>query len=160
MTNPTALRRSFMTTRTFDGTPTEVFPLLCPVREYDWIPEWSCSMIFSDSGIAEHGCIFTTGSAETEETWVTTSYAPPTSIEYTRYRHDLWVAMLAITLEPSRAAQTSARVTLTITALTPAGTSALERVDPLDHERVWTRLEADANHYLRTGTIATRTVAP
>ena len=30
---------------TFAGTPQEVFALLCPVREYDWIPDWSCTMV-------------------------------------------------------------------------------------------------------------------
>jgi hypothetical protein len=25
--------------------PAEVFPLLCPVRETDWIEPWSCDMV-------------------------------------------------------------------------------------------------------------------
>ena len=40
--------------------PEEIFPLLCPVREYDWIPEWDCTMVYSESGIAERGCVFQT----------------------------------------------------------------------------------------------------
>jgi hypothetical protein len=30
-----------------DAPPADVFPLLCPVREYEWIEPWSCDMIFS-----------------------------------------------------------------------------------------------------------------
>ena len=28
------------------ATPAGVFPLLCPVREYEWIEPWSCDMVF------------------------------------------------------------------------------------------------------------------
>lgn len=31
----------------------EVFPLLCPVREYDWIDTRDCGMVYSDSGTAD-----------------------------------------------------------------------------------------------------------
>ena len=30
-----------------DGSPTEVFPLLCPVRERDWLHGWDCDMVYS-----------------------------------------------------------------------------------------------------------------
>ena len=44
------------------GAPVEkVFPLLCPVREYEWIDGWSCRLVHSESGFAEKGAIFTTG---------------------------------------------------------------------------------------------------
>ena len=44
---------------TLSGSPEQVFPLLCPTREYDWIETWQCELIYSDSGFAEPGCIFT-----------------------------------------------------------------------------------------------------
>ena len=37
-----------------------VFPLLCPVRENEWLPYWSCEIIHSDSGKAEKDCVFIT----------------------------------------------------------------------------------------------------
>lgn len=36
-----------------EAAPEGVFPLLCPVREYDWIEPWRCRMIYSQSGFAE-----------------------------------------------------------------------------------------------------------
>ena len=42
------------------GKPDEIFPLLCPVREYEWIDGWTCDLIYSTSGLAEEDCIFTT----------------------------------------------------------------------------------------------------
>ena len=41
-----------------NSSPSEIFPLLCPVREYDWLEGWACSMTYSDSGLVEDNCIF------------------------------------------------------------------------------------------------------
>jgi hypothetical protein len=47
-------------TQTNPAAPERVFPLLCPVREADWIPGWRYKLIYSESGVAELGCVFTT----------------------------------------------------------------------------------------------------
>ncbi len=52
-------------TQTLEGTPAEVLPLLCPVREADWVPGWMPRLVLSDSGVAERDCIFTTPAAAT-----------------------------------------------------------------------------------------------
>ena len=46
----------------FEADAGEVFPLLCPVRENDWIAGWEsvCRVLHSDSGFAEEGCVFST----------------------------------------------------------------------------------------------------
>ena len=42
----------------------DVFPLLCPKREEEWIPGWKCDTLWSRSGYNEEGAIFrTTGKA-------------------------------------------------------------------------------------------------
>ena len=58
------------------SSPETVFPLLCPVREYDWIPAWRCEVIYSKSGYAELGCVFTTDFKDHSgpETWVVCTY--------------------------------------------------------------------------------------
>jgi len=58
------------------ASPERVFPLLCPVQEYDWIPTWRCDLIYSKSGYAELGCVFSTdfGDASGKETWVVCTY--------------------------------------------------------------------------------------
>lgn len=54
----------------------KVFPLLCPVKEYDWIPTWQCNLIYSKSGYAELGCVFSTdfGDVSGIEIWVVYAY--------------------------------------------------------------------------------------
>ena len=57
-------------------SPETVFPLLCPVREYDWIPNWRCEVIYAKSGYAELGSVFTTDFKDHSgpETWVVCRY--------------------------------------------------------------------------------------
>jgi hypothetical protein len=38
----------------------KIFPLLCPVREYEWFNDWKCTMVYAESGVAENNCIFYT----------------------------------------------------------------------------------------------------
>jgi len=53
----------------------EVFPLLCPKREEEWIPGWECETIWSNSGSNEEGAIFrTTKPYGTELYWTTLQY--------------------------------------------------------------------------------------
>jgi hypothetical protein len=53
----------------------DVFPLLCPKREEEWIPGWQCELIWSASGFNEEGAIFKTIKPfGTELYWTTTAY--------------------------------------------------------------------------------------
>lgn len=69
-----------------DASPDDIFPLLCPVREYEWIQPWRCEMVYSESGWAELDCVFKTNFPEDgeEDTWVVSRYEPPTRIEFVR----------------------------------------------------------------------------
>jgi hypothetical protein len=60
----------------------EVFPLLCPVREYDWIPGWSCEMVYSKSGLAEKDAVFRTSERPFPALWTCIVYEPNRRIEY------------------------------------------------------------------------------
>jgi len=57
------------------ATIPEVFPLLCPKKEEEWIPGWECETIWSKSGYNEEAAIFrTTKPYGTELYWVTLRY--------------------------------------------------------------------------------------
>ncbi len=53
----TPLVRSYV--QRIDASPEAVFPLLCPVREGEWLEGWAetCEVIWSASGLAEPGCV-------------------------------------------------------------------------------------------------------
>jgi hypothetical protein len=85
----------------------EVFPLLCPVREYEWIPDWRCEMVYSRSGVAEREAMFLTRMMPFgKELWTCTLYEPPRRIEYL-LTHGSKIAMkleLELTEEDGKAA--------------------------------------------------------
>lgn len=147
-----ASRQAFTAEMSLAGPPERVFPLLCPVREYDWIESWSCVMVFSESGVAELGCIFVTSDHHDpgDEVWTVSRYEPNRAIEFVRVLPGRWVTKLDIALTPRQDGTTSARWTITQTALTEAGAAGMDAA----RERmvaVPPRLELELNHYLTTG---------
>ena len=150
---PAALRRTFEVELTFAGFPKEVFPLLCPVREYDWISDWSCVMVYTDTGIAEPGCIFRTSSQTGDEIWTVVRYEPNEVISFLRVTPGFWVILLELALEPAGPATTAVTVTSTYTALGPVGTRVLTDFDEAGHRAHWQHLARLAAHYLTTGTM-------
>jgi hypothetical protein len=68
MSEFSARRRVHQHIQTNDAPPETVFPLLCPVREAEWVPEWKFKTIYSQSGVAEDGCVFLTPNGAGPET--------------------------------------------------------------------------------------------
>ena len=71
-------RRSHSYVQTLNASPDDVFPLLCPVREIDWVDGWQPTMVLSRSGVAEPDCIFTIADGEREAIWVIIEHHPAT----------------------------------------------------------------------------------
>lgn len=148
-TSPTAPTTVLETTLTLVRPPEDVFPLLCPVLEYLWIPDWSCTMVHSHSGVAELGCVFL---REQGETWLTTRYEPPTAIDYAIVAPGLSASALQFRLSPT-AQGTSVALRSTHTALSPEGAAWLAGWTVAQQRAMWSLREAQANHYLTTGTM-------
>jgi hypothetical protein len=107
-------------THELSAPPEAVFPLLCPVREHEWVEGWTCKMVFSRSGAAEENCIFrTVREASGRSTWYVTRYEPPVTIEFIVVGADT-ATRLNITLEPT-AAGTRLRWVRLFTGLTDEG---------------------------------------
>lgn len=132
--------------------PERIFPLLCPTREYDWIPSWRARMIHSESGVAEAGCIFETRNpVYGPMTWICTRYDPSSRIEYTNFAQLGLIMRLQITLSP---APEGTRVIWARSwhATTPEGEAWLARWDDKANEANMRRLQAELDYYLRHGT--------
>jgi uncharacterized protein YndB with AHSA1/START domain len=79
--------------------PARVFPLLCPVLEYRWLPHWRCELLHSASGVAEEDCVFRTDFSDVGPmTWVVSRYEPPARIEFTCFAPEIGVHRLKIAL--------------------------------------------------------------
>jgi len=144
-----------------------VFPLLCPVREEDWVPGWRYKLIYSDSGVAELGCIFTTQDAvvesekysrsngtasSAETTWICTDYDPVTfRIAYVwvkpgRVATELWIQLTAV-----EDGQTRSRIRFRYTGLSREGNRDVESYDRSWFEAKMRGWETAINHYLKAG---------
>ena len=145
-------RVSHTYTMTIDADAASIFPLLCPVREYDWIDVWTCDLVYSESGIAELGCVFLTDlPGRGAETWVVTRFEPPSAIEFSRTAGVTRACFLQVTLEPDAGGGTTLEWKYTHTGIDTAGR---EWVSEYPTARFETEMEGMAErlrHYLRTG---------
>jgi len=133
--------------------PELVFPLLCPVREAEWVPGWQYRLIYSQSGVAEAGCVFSTPNEDgTESTWVVTEYDPRAfQIAFAWVNPGLVAAQIRIRLQTKPAQQTTAHISYTYTGLSPEGNREVERYDNKWFQHKMQSWETAINHYLKTG---------
>ena len=134
------------------ASPQRVFPLLCPVREHDWIETWRAVIVHSDSGVAEKGCVFTTDDPHgAHSVWTVSRYEPEAgAIEFVVVTPGLLVTTLEVALEPDGDG-TLARWRRTFTALNPAGERAIAALAGPAYDTKMQALERQLDYYLRTG---------
>lgn len=146
-------RVRFQETQHVDAAPEEVFPLLCPVREFDWIPSWECAVVYTGSGLAEEGCVFQTGKPGDGggvDTWVVSRYEPPKRISFVRV-NALRALRYDIRLEPDGDGSTTLRWQQEITALNDDGDRHVASLRPEDFATMIATGERLVEHYLKTG---------
>lgn len=120
-----ALYRTASTTMRIAVPPPDVFPLLCPVRERDWIPGWEADVLHSRSGLAELGCVFVTRPAEGRPaTFVVTRHEPPRAIAFAIFHGDV-VETLLVELAPTEEG-TELCWSRAYTGLAPSGNAWIE----------------------------------
>jgi hypothetical protein len=132
--------------------PERVFPLLCPVREHDWIESWACEVLHSVSGFAEKGCVFRTRfpGDSSDDVWIITRHEPNRRIEFVRV-NALRVMTYSIRLRPEEDGTTSADNEQVLTALNEEGNRFLDAMPDEAFPLEMKRGEAMLNHFLRTG---------
>jgi hypothetical protein len=122
------LTRSFV--QHIHASPEEVFPLLCPEREKEWLPGWDARMICSASGIAERGAVFESPNDKGPILWLVTEYDSPQRIAFARWQPDGLVVHLEIALGRHHDASTAVCITYDYTAANDAGLEALKNLTP------------------------------
>ena len=144
-------------TQTNNASPQQVFPLLCPVREADWAPGWQYRLIYSESGVAELGCVFTTpnpsasgASVSAEKTWIVTDYEPAAfRIGFVWINPNRVAAEIRIQLMPAAEATTKANIRYRYTGLSEEGNREIETYDENWFRNMMEGWEKAINEYLR-----------
>jgi hypothetical protein len=141
--------------------PEVVFPLLCPVREGEWLEGWAerCEMLWSASGVAERGCVFRTVEEGRPETiWTITDHDPDRGIvTFTSVTAGLSASTLRVEVSPDGDGASEVVIRCTVVPTSAAGVVdaevRYERTDLLDSIVWW---ERSMNHYLLTGRLLRR----
>jgi hypothetical protein len=120
----TRLVRTFR--QTLLATHEDVFPLLCPVREREWLPDWDARMIHSTSGLAEPGAVFSTRHGDAETVWVIVEHRPSYRVRFTRWHPGEMVVDCELDLSSPQANTTWLDIRYTYTATAPAGRARIE----------------------------------
>ena len=156
--NPSPGPSAAPVTRTFtqriEASPDRVFPLLCPVREAEWLDGWTYRLLRSKSGLAEEGCVFRTVlPGEPETIWIVTRHEPEAGrVDFARVTAGQVATRLAIRVRPAGACESSVEITYEFTPTSPAGERVIARrhsEDAFRKSMEW--WERSMNHYLETG---------
>lgn len=129
----------------------QVFPLLCPVREADWLAGWDPIAVFSGSGMAEPDCVFTTPAGPGQAIWFITRHQPERGyVEMVKVVPGVTACKLTIQLGASEPG-CDAIITYSHTSLGPQGDAFVAGFTEEFYVEFMREWEARMNHYLKTG---------
>jgi hypothetical protein len=147
-------------TRTFTqrikASPQGVFPLLCPVREAEWLDGWTAELLRSESGHSEEGCVFRTlFPGEPETIWIVTRHEPETGrVDFARVTAGMVATRLCVRVQAADEGESTVQVTYEFTPTSPEGERLVARRHSEESFRKamewWQR---SMNHFLETGTV-------
>lgn len=150
------IRRPNRVTHTYTqrlaASPSKVFPLLCPVREADWIDGWNPLLVISKSGVAELDCVFITDANPQDAIWYVTRHDPGRGVvEMVKITPDVTACKLTIRVRSARPGS-EAEVTYSHTSLGPQGDTFIASFTAEYYVQFMREWEERMNHYLKHGT--------
>lgn len=135
------------------ASPDAVFPLLCPVREADWIDGWDPAVVVSNSGIAEADCVFITTASPSDAIWYITRHEPQSGfVEMIKITPGVTACRVTIQLRAVTGG-TEADVTYSHTSLGLEGDAFLMTFTEEYYCRFMRDWEAMINHFLLHGSV-------
>jgi hypothetical protein len=139
--------------QTIRAAPQIVFPLLCPVREAEWLDGWRCHMIFSASGLVEEGAVFSTPSeGEADTVWIVTRHDPKAHrVEFARFTHASKTCILKIDVTPKGKSHSYVHISYTYSGIAPSGNDFIEKFTEKAFLESVTFWEKSMNYFLETG---------
>jgi hypothetical protein len=138
---------------TLNGSSKQIFPLLCPVLEYAWLPGWSCTMYHSASGVAEKNAIFhTREKLGRKAVWTAITYEPPHFIEYLVVSGKHTVVRLSVGLKEKDAKNTLVDWRMLFTATRALSAYILKKAfSEKNFQKMMNNFEKALNYYLENG---------
>lgn len=133
--------------------PERVFPLLCPVREADWIEGWDPLVVLTGSGVAEPDCVFVTQADPHPAVWYVTRHEPERGfVEMLKLTPEVTACRVTIDVRPAGDGS-EATITYSHTSLGLEGDAFLDTFTEAYYRDFMAEWEARINHYLEHGTM-------
>jgi len=135
--------------------PDQVFPLLCPVRESEWVKGWHPRLVATQSGLAEVDCVFVTAAGPQEAIWVITRYETENHlIEIVKLIPGIVVGKIVIRLAEAPGG-TTAQISYSFTSVGPDGDRVVSEFTQEHFDEFMLTWETELNHFLSTGEMLT-----
>jgi hypothetical protein len=147
---PCRVSRSF--TQHLCAPSDTVFPLLCPVRETEWVNDWRPKMVITESGVAEPGCIFVTPGIPEDALWLMTVHDPVNHhLEIIKIIPGMVIGTITVAFSDDGDEACTADITYSYTALSEHGKRAIGEFTEEHFRGFMKTWEKELNHFLRTG---------
>jgi hypothetical protein len=139
--------------QTIHAAPQVVWPLLCPVREAEWLDGWQYRLIYSESGLVEEGAVFATPHPGEEDTiWIVTRHdSARHHVDFARVTPSSRASILKIRVAPKGESESYVDVSYTYTSLSPGGDDFITDFTEEAFLKAVTFWERSMNHFLATG---------
>jgi hypothetical protein len=141
-------------TQTIHAAPEAVFPLLCPVREAEWLRGWKARVIHADSGLAEtNGVYASLHPGESDTIWMITQRDERQhTIEFVYFVPGMRVTRLNIAVLPAVGKNSRVEITYIYTGISEEGNREIAEHCAEDRfVRQMKHWEDSMNHFLETG---------
>jgi len=145
------LERSYQ--QTLQGKKEEIFPLLCPVREKEWLRGWDYNLIYSNSGLAEKGCVFETNNDFGSFQWIMTKYdSTDYEIQFVKFIQNKMIVVIDIELLDGEGDIVYCNIEYSFTAIDDSIIDKMHEGHTIEkfnrHMKFW---EDSMNYFLKTG---------
>lgn len=139
--------------QTINATPEKVFPLLCPVREAEWLDGWHYNMIYSESGFAEEGAVFSTPFEGEEDTvWIITKHdSKGHEVDFARFTHNYRTCLLRIAVKIKDETTSYVNISYTYTGIKSHGNDFIDNLTEEIFLKAVIFWEKSMNYFLKTG---------
>ena len=149
LSSPVRVSRTYI--QSLIAAPEKVFPLLCPVREMEWVNNWNPRLVISISGLVEPDCVFVMPDEPNDSIWVVTQWNPDLFlVEFLKVTPGFTVGKIDIQLR-EKEGQTLAEITYCFTALSLEGSEFVNQFTEDYYESFMKEWESEMNHFLETG---------
>jgi hypothetical protein len=137
------------------GRKEQIFKLLCPVREKEWLSGWDYTMIYSESGFAEKGCVFETDNDFGKYQWIITKHdIDNCEIQFVKFVYDKLVVIIDLNLFDGDNCESYCDIKYTFTIIDEALVEKINRENTQEvfekHMKLW---ENSINFFIENGEI-------